>query len=98
MILLLVWAGHETTAGHVSWALIDLLQHPEYLAKCRAEADTLLGGNSGRGMGWEHARALVLTELALKETERLHPVAFIQRRFRAFVSAEATPAFRASIC
>ncbi len=83
LVLLLVWAGHETTAGHVSWALIDLVQNPDHLARCRHEADTLLGGNSGRDMTWEHARNLLLMELALKETERLHPVAFIQSRVAA---------------
>jgi sterol 14-demethylase len=80
LILLLVWAGHETTAGHISWALIDLLQNPQYLKRCRAETDAILGGNSGVGMNWEHARDLVSIELALKETERLHPVAFMQAR------------------
>jgi sterol 14alpha-demethylase len=80
LILLLVWAGHETTAGHISWALIDLLQNPQYLQCCRAETDAILGGNSGVGMDWQHARDLVSMELALKETERLHPVAFMQTR------------------
>ncbi len=83
LVLLLVWAGHETTAGHVSWALIDLVQNPEYLARCRDEVDKVLGGNSGRDMTWEHARNLVFMELALKETERLHPVAYVQSRVAA---------------
>src|SRR5262249_10613635 len=37
MILLLTWAGHETTTGHLAWALIDLLQHPVELARVRQE-------------------------------------------------------------
>jgi len=80
LILLLVWAGHETTAGHISWALIDLLQNPAYLGRCRSETDAILAGNSGMQMNWENARDLVSMELALKETERLHPVAFMQAR------------------
>src|SRR6266545_4112619 len=42
LILMLTWAGHETTAGHVSWALIDLLQHPEELARVREEQHAVL--------------------------------------------------------
>jgi sterol 14alpha-demethylase len=33
LILMIIWAGHETTTGHVSWALIDLLRHPRELAR-----------------------------------------------------------------
>ena len=43
LILLLVWAGHETTAGHISWALIDLLQHPDYLQTVTDGQDALIG-------------------------------------------------------
>jgi sterol 14alpha-demethylase len=77
MILLFTWAGHETTTGHVSWALVDLLRHPEHLARVRAEVgDTpsdepvdLASLNR-----WEHLAN------CLHETERLHPVAHILAR------------------
>jgi len=39
LVLLLVWAGHETTTGHISWALIDLLQNPECLESIHKEQD-----------------------------------------------------------
>ena len=32
--LMLIWAGHETTAGQLAWTLIDLLQHPDYYVNC----------------------------------------------------------------
>lgn len=80
MILLLVWAGHETTAGQVSWALIDILQNPEYRETLRAEIRTILGSASGADMSWEQAIAMQKMDLSLRETERLHPVAFTMIR------------------
>jgi sterol 14-demethylase len=78
MILLLVWAGHETTAGHISWGLIDLLQHPAYLQSVRDEQADILG--DGRHLSMTEVRQLRRIEWTLKETERLHPVAFVMMR------------------
>jgi sterol 14alpha-demethylase len=80
MIMLLVWAGHETTAGQVSWALADILQNRDYEAVLRAELKATIGASDGRDMGWESAIAMTKMDLALRETERLHPVAFILSR------------------
>ena len=80
LILLLVWAGHETTAGQVSWALADLLQNPGYQAVVRDEITTQLGGGDGQGLGWQQAIAMEKMDLALRETERLHPVAYLLSR------------------
>ena len=80
LILLLVWAGHETTAGQVSWALADLLQNPGYLKVIRDELATVLGGSDARDMNAAQAVAMTKMDLALRETERLHPVAFIISR------------------
>jgi sterol 14-demethylase len=72
LILLFTWAGHETTTGHVSWALVDLLRHPEHLERVRAEAEGEL----------DLAGVKRLTHLddCLHETERLHPVAHVLLR------------------
>jgi len=83
LILLLVWAGHETTAGQVSWALIDLLQNPRYLAEVREELTAVLGASDGTDMSWEQALALTRLDAAIRESERLHPVAFILSRVAA---------------
>ncbi|MFM9851463.1 MAG: cytochrome P450 [Sphingomonadaceae bacterium] len=80
MIMLLVWAGHETTAGQVSWALADILQNRDYEAVLRSELKATIGDADGRDMGWEAAVAMTKMDLALRETERLHPVAFILSR------------------
>ena len=81
LILLLVWAGHETTAGHISWALIDLLQHPDYLHTVVDEQDALIGDRQDVTMA--DVRQLPRMDWAVKETERLHPVAYILMRMAA---------------
>lgn len=80
LILLLVWAGHETTAGQVSWALADLLQNPAYAQVLRDEIAATVGGGNGSNLSWEHAIAMEKMDLALRETERLHPVAYMLSR------------------
>lgn len=80
LILLLVWAGHETTAGQVSWALADIIQNPDYEAVLRAELKEVIGDSDGSDLGWEQTIAMTKMDLALRETERLHPVAFILSR------------------
>jgi sterol 14-demethylase len=77
LILMLTWAGHETTTGHLAWALIDLLQHPEQLDAVRRELrsqidDALLSPTQ--------VHRLKHLDRALHETERLHPVAYILQR------------------
>ena len=80
LILLLVWAGHETTAGQISWALIDLLQHPNYLDEVRNQTKQIMDGRSMSAMTWQDTRDMVDMEMAVKESERLHPVAYVLAR------------------
>ncbi len=80
LILLLVWAGHETTAGQVSWAIADILQNPDYQAVLRGEVSAVMGSSDGADFSWEQAIAMTKMDLALRETERLHPVAYILSR------------------
>ena len=46
----------------------------------RNELELVLGGSDGGNLGWEQAIAMQKMDLALRETERLHPVAFILSR------------------
>jgi len=78
LILMIIWAGHETTTGHVSWAVIDLLQHPAELERVRAEAGEALGGAPPADI--KAINELRLLDRAVHETERLHPVAFVVAR------------------
>lgn len=79
-ILSLIWAGHETTAGQLAWTLIDLLQHPDYLAQVREEVDQVMGDRPMAEMTWADVGALAKMECAVKESERLHPVAHVAMR------------------
>jgi sterol 14-demethylase len=78
LILLLIWAGHETTTGHISWALIDLLRHPHELDRVRQEQREVLDGEPALTM--QHVHRLQHLNRALHETERLHPVVFVIAR------------------
>src|SRR4029079_6635911 len=67
MVTFLV-AGHETTSGLLSFALYELLRHPEVMAKARAQVDEVLGAESAR---FEHLPRLGYLDQILKETLRL---------------------------
>jgi sterol 14-demethylase len=81
LILLLIWAGHETTTGHISWAMIDLLRHPDELRRAVDEATEVLGGADRLDL--KTINRLAHLDRALHETERLHPVAFTLARSAA---------------
>ena len=65
-------AGHETTSGLLSFAIYELLRHPEVLRRAQAEADRVLDGQAPR---FEHLQALTYIDQVLKETLRLWPTA-----------------------
>lgn len=71
MILGLVFAGHETTAGQAAWAVIELARNSQYAAQVRQEAERLLP--SGLPITQELLNQLKYTEWAVREVERLHP-------------------------
>ena len=66
-----IWAGHATLAGHLSWTLIQLLQHPEYLKTVREELFSV-SGESDEALP-EQLPELRRLEWAIRETERLRP-------------------------
>jgi sterol 14alpha-demethylase len=77
MVLMLTWAGHETTTGHLAWALLGLLGACDELERVRAEC----AGAIARGyIDFGTATRLDHLGNCLLETERLHPVAFILAR------------------
>src|SRR5262249_3144013 len=78
LILLLVWAGHETTTGHISWAMVDLLRHPHELDRVRREQREVLDDEQALTM--PQVRRLQHLNRALHETERLHPVVYAMCR------------------
>lgn len=65
-------AGHETTSGLLSFAVIKLLQNPEMYRKAQDEVDRVLGGGA---ITLEHTRELKYIYAVLQETLRLIPTA-----------------------
>jgi sterol 14-demethylase len=73
LMLGLMFAGHETTAGQAAWNLILLLQHPDYLALVREEIDRV--APRGANLDGKTLHALTHMNYAVTETERLRPSA-----------------------
>jgi sterol 14-demethylase len=80
MALGVTFAGHDSTTGHVSWALIDLLQHPGELAKVLAEQDRLVPGGPAAPLDVAAIHRMSGLDRALHETARLRPVAPVMLR------------------
>jgi cytochrome P450 len=80
----LIVAGHETTAGALTWSWYLLSEHPEAEQKLLAELDEVLGG---RLPTIEDVPRLRFTQMVFKEALRLYPSAWAQSR-RALVDHE----------
>lgn len=78
LLLFIPWAAHETTVGHTSWTLIDLLSNPDYMAQAQAELAEVIGDQSVYKS--EDLKRLQSIDWAILEAERLHPVAHIIMR------------------
>jgi cytochrome P450 len=75
----LLFAGHDTTTSTVTFLLYELARHPHELAALYAEQDDLLPGGAPPAL--EHlAGGLPRLEMALDETLRLYPPAWIGPR------------------
>lgn len=69
-MLLMLFAGHETSASMLTSLALFFKQHPDVLAKARAEQDALRLGDT---LTMDDIRAMTYLDQVLKETERLHP-------------------------
>lgn len=68
--LLLLFAGHETTTSMLTFLCMALGQHPDILAKARAEQEKLgIEGN----LTLEQLKQMTYLAQILKEVERLYP-------------------------
>jgi sterol 14alpha-demethylase len=78
LILGLMFAGHETTSGQAAWSIIQLLQHPDYLALVQAEiAERLPPGSVIDGRNLSSLNHIMW---AVNETTRTNPSADILLR------------------
>src|SRR5690606_3450245 len=71
MFISLMFAGHHTTSTTSSWALLELLRHPEWMTRVTAELDALYA--DGQDVSYQALRAIPVLESCFKETLRLHP-------------------------
>jgi sterol 14alpha-demethylase len=74
----MMFAGHHTSSGTASWAMIELLRHPELMAAVTTELDELYA--DGSEVSFQALRSIPVLESALKETLRLHPPLIILMR------------------
>ncbi|GCE27502.1 NADPH--cytochrome P450 reductase [Dictyobacter alpinus] len=74
-IITFLIAGHETTSGLLSFALYELLQHPEVLAKAYEEVDRVLGNDLTAKPTFNQINQLRYVSQILNETLRLWPTA-----------------------
>ncbi|TYL46304.1 cytochrome P450 [Nocardioides sp. BGMRC 2183] len=79
----MMFAGHHTSSGTASWAMIELLRHPEVMADVVAELDELYAPHAdgtAPEVSFQALRSIPVLESALKETLRLHPPLIILMR------------------
>ncbi|WP_370288804.1 cytochrome P450 [Nocardioides sp.] len=79
----MMFAGHHTSSGTASWAMIELLRHPAVMADVVAELDALYApGEDGEApeVSFQALRSIPVLEAALKETLRLHPPLIVLMR------------------
>ena len=76
-MMIMFAAGHETTANAMAWAFYMLEQHPDVLAKLRAELSEVLGGRTPTAADLPR---LVYTRMMIDEVLRLYPPIFVTNR------------------
>lgn len=74
----MMFAGHHTSSGTASWAMIELLRNPDVMADVVAELDALYA--DGSEVSFQALREIPVLESVLKETLRLHPPLIILMR------------------
>jgi sterol 14-demethylase len=82
----MMFAGHHTTSTTASWCLIELLRHPEVLARVVAEVDDLAERGGGE-VTYHDLRGVPWLEASIKEALRLHPPLVLLLR-KAMVDVE----------
>lgn len=67
---LILFAGHETTAAALMWALVTFSQHPLLRQQIQEEIDTVCNGAE---LTVEHLMKMPILDKAVKEVLRLYP-------------------------
>jgi sterol 14-demethylase len=71
LLLTLIFAGQHTSAVLAAWVGVELLRHPDYLARVHGEQAQVLAETGS--LSFDALRGMVQLDRAVKETERLHP-------------------------
>lgn len=75
MLVAAMFAGHHTSSVTAAWAILEMLQNPEWMKKVKAELNRVYANQ--REIDYESLRELQVTEWVVKEALRLHPPLFI---------------------
>ena len=78
-LLTMLIAGHDTSTALLAWTLTLLGQHPDALARARAETDTVLG-RSDTPPSLDQLERLDYLDRVVKETLRLYPPIHVGNR------------------
>jgi sterol 14-demethylase len=79
MFISMMFAGHHTTSTASSWAIIDLLRHPEWMTRVVEELDELYA--DGHDVSYQALREIPQLECVFKETLRMHaPLILLMRK------------------
>lgn len=79
----MMFAGHHTSSGTASWAMIELMRNPSVMSDVVAELDALYSPDadgSAPEVSFQALRSIPMLESAIKETLRLHPPLIILMR------------------
>ncbi|MFL5817278.1 MAG: cytochrome P450 [Conexibacter sp.] len=79
-VMTLLFAGHDTSTSTISFMLYELARHPAVLAKLVDEQDRVLGDRAPTAAELMGGEALPELEMALDETLRLYPAAWVGPR------------------
>eukprot|EP00010_Vexillifera_abyssalis_P000481 CAMPEP_0201554620 /NCGR_PEP_ID=MMETSP0173_2-20130828/42684_1 /ASSEMBLY_ACC=CAM_ASM_000268 /TAXON_ID=218659 /ORGANISM="Vexillifera sp., Strain DIVA3 564/2" /LENGTH=387 /DNA_ID=CAMNT_0047965985 /DNA_START=209 /DNA_END=1372 /DNA_ORIENTATION=+ len=82
-LLAILWAAEANTMVALFWFILSLIEHPEYLEKCRDQISQIAGDQ--RHFSYEQVKQMTLLDHAMKETIRLHATPIIVRATRQTV-------------
>lgn len=83
-LVMLIAAGHETTAESLTFSIMEVAKHPEVQKKLRDDFNAV---TKGAPLAAKDIGKLAYTDIVLKESMRLHPPVYMSTR-EAFKDAE----------
>lgn len=72
-MMLVLFAGHDTTAHTMTWLTYEMARNPKYQRRLQAEVDAMFAELNGRDMTYEDCEKLPFLTKCVMETLRLWP-------------------------